>query len=152
MRQKLQPRFTISNVNFNPDIPSGTFDYKPQVSDSTAPTSQQPVTPRPVNASVVGSSLPDLEARDLDYRPVKLNSLKGQPLLITFWAPWCAPCRDEFKALQTLRGPRIVAIAVQDSRPNVLDFVKNNPQFEFTILTDPEMPAEESRLSSFFGI
>ena len=31
-----------------------------------------------------------------------LQQYKGQPLLVTFWATWCEPCRDEYPMLNEL--------------------------------------------------
>ena len=47
-----------------------------------------------------------------------LSEWKGRPLLINFWATWCAPCRREIPLLKTLRhqraadGLEVVGIAV----------------------------------------
>jgi len=47
-----------------------------------------------------------------------LSEWKGRPLLINFWATWCAPCRREIPLLKTLRrehaaqGVEVVGIAV----------------------------------------
>lgn len=52
-----------------------------------------------------------------------LESFRGQPLLLNFWATWCPPCLREMPALdlvaaeQARRGWRVLGLAVDNAGP-----------------------------------
>ncbi len=70
----------------------------------------------------VGSQAPAFTATDLQGRPVSLDDLKGQVVLLNVWATWCGPCRDEMPSMERLhrelgpQGLKIVAVSV-DAAP-----------------------------------
>ena len=62
-------------------------------------TSNDP-TPAPHGPVQVGKPAPGFTLMDIDGHPVSLAALKGQPVLISFWATWCVPCRDELPLIR----------------------------------------------------
>lgn len=85
----------------------------------------------PLGASAQASAaLSGFVASDLDDKPARLAIYNGQPLLINFWARWCAPCRKEIPDLVAIdakyrgQGLVIVGLALEerDHRQAVRDF------------------------------
>lgn len=85
----------------------------------------------------IGRSAPPLRLPDTAGSSVSLQSLKGQVVLVNFWATWCESCLDEMKLLETLykkyrkSGFAILAPSVDESgRAAVLPFIAQvNPSF-----------------------
>lgn len=86
-----------------------------------------------------GDSLPDLASFELEGKLPE--SLKGQVILLDFWASWCAPCRSSFPVMEALskefggRGLTIIAVSVDEKRANMQEFLKS-AQVSFTVVGD----------------
>lgn len=69
----------------------------------------------------IGERAPDFELLSLDGSRVKLSDLHGQPVLLNFWATWCAPCRVEMPWLVVIdqqyriQGLRVIGVSMDDS-------------------------------------
>lgn len=50
---------------------------------------------RGVASAVTGKVAPDLTVRTFDGRTVAVADFRGRPLVLHFWASWCASCRTE---------------------------------------------------------
>jgi thiol-disulfide isomerase/thioredoxin len=97
------------------------------------PAAEQPAAPGDAESrKVVPDVLPDITLANLDGKPTKLASFAGRPLMVNFWATWCAPCRREIPLLNKIRAQRqgqnaeIVGVAV-DFKDEVLKYVKTTP-------------------------
>lgn len=53
-------------------------------------------------APAVGHPAPEFTLATLDGEAITLSDLRGQPVVMNFWASWCGPCRAEMPELQRL--------------------------------------------------
>jgi cytochrome c biogenesis protein CcmG, thiol:disulfide interchange protein DsbE len=90
-----------------------------------------------------GFQAPDFELITIDGEQILLSDLRGQAILLNFWATWCPPCRSEMTAMQQVfmdyEQDGFVVLAVnnlpQDRRESVEAFVLEE-KLTFPVLLD----------------
>jgi thiol-disulfide isomerase/thioredoxin len=81
---------------------------------------------------VVAKRTPDPAFKTLDGQTRRLSSLRGQILVVNFWATWCGPCQEELPRLSKLaesyagKPVRFVLISIDEAKnrakiPTVLE-------------------------------
>lgn len=96
----------------------------------------------PAPAPVVGAPAPDFTLATSNNQPLTLSTLKGQVVLINFWATWCIPCKLEMPAIQArydvLKGQGFTVLAVDDSEAAAaVQSFTGSLSLNFPILLDP---------------
>ena len=98
-----------------------------------------------LDRSHAGTPAPAIRFEDGEGRPVRLSVFRGRPLLVNFWATWCAPCVVEMPALDALaarEGERLQVLAVSqdlDGRQRVTDFFAARNFSRLEPYLDPQM-------------
>ena len=67
-----------------------------------------------------------------------IASLKGKKVIVSFYASWCPPCREELKTLNEIKDQKLAGIeilAITDEGLEKLTAFKNEKQYPFTFLT-----------------
>jgi thiol-disulfide isomerase/thioredoxin len=101
-----------------------------------------------------GDIAPDFELELLNGDKIKLSDLKGQKVLINFWATWCPPCKEEMPEMQKFYeeyGDEIAIIAINatDSEKNeqaVRDFIEEKG-YTFPVALDKDMEVVDNYMA-----
>jgi cytochrome c biogenesis protein CcmG/thiol:disulfide interchange protein DsbE len=87
-------------------------------------------------------SAPPLPTAVLVPPKVTVESLRGKPAVVNFWASWCEPCREEARLLQRFHERNadrvsVVGVSYTDNLPGARKFIKQYG-WTFPNLSDPE--------------
>ena len=91
-------------------------------------------------APLVGHVAPDFSLTTTDSQSHTLSSYKGQPVVLNFWATWCAPCRIEMPHLQEaseIYDGRVAFLGVNDGEaPSLITDFADELNLTYPLLLD----------------
>lgn len=80
----------------------------------------------------VGVEAPDFEVFTPEGGKVRLSSFRGKPLILDFWASWCAPCRKETVYIRQIyekyhdKGLEVFSVSFDDKKAPWLKAIKDD--------------------------
>jgi len=93
-----------------------------------------------------GRKVPSVEIKDLDGNKVNTSDFNndGKPMIINFWATWCAPCKRELNTIHEVyedwvdeTGVKIIAVSIDDARSSTrVKPMVNSSGWEYEIYLD----------------
>ncbi|MDD2984227.1 MAG: TlpA disulfide reductase family protein [Crocinitomicaceae bacterium] len=93
-----------------------------------------------------GKTIPSVQLKDMEGKVVNTAELglKG-PIVFSFWATWCAPCKRELNTIHELyedwqeeTGVTLVAVSIDDEKTkNNVPVYVNGKSWEYIVLMDP---------------
>ena len=95
---------------------------------------------------------PDFTLKSREGVNIKLSELRGQVVMVNFWASWCGPCRQEMPLLQQLfdryqsLGFSLLGVNVDEDKA-AADKMLSDVQVSFPILYD-----DRSRVSKEYQV
>ncbi|NCG22421.1 MAG: redoxin domain-containing protein [Rhodobacterales bacterium] len=95
--------------------------------------------------AMAGDKATDFTLRNLSGEAVTLSDHTGKVVILSFWATWCGPCKEEMPHLQKLytekkeEGLVLLSISTDDARSasKVKPYIKSKG-YDFTVLLDRE--------------
>jgi cytochrome c biogenesis protein CcmG/thiol:disulfide interchange protein DsbE len=109
--------------------------------------------PRAIPSPLVEKAAPSFKLAVYDGGNLSLDSFKGRPVVINFWASWCYPaCYEEAPLLESVwrkhkdEGLMMIGVAIQDKEANAREFMR---RFNFTF---PNGPDPGSKISIDYGV
>jgi len=110
-------------------------------------TQQGPVQP--------GAPAPQFSLTTFDGQDLDTTHMRGQVILVNFWASWCVPCEQEAAELQQAyenykdKGVVFIGVNYVDTEPEALDYMA---RFDITYPNGPDLGTRISQAYRIRGV
>ncbi|NIF04516.1 TlpA family protein disulfide reductase [Chryseobacterium sp. Tr-659] len=83
------------------------------------------------------TTLTNLQLEDLSGKKISQQELLQKPLLVNYWATWCAPCVEElpvFENIQSKIKDKVNLVLISDESKGIVQNFKNKKNYTFPYL------------------
>jgi peroxiredoxin/outer membrane lipoprotein-sorting protein len=142
--EKTVMRLTIDFRSFQigEGVPDATFTFEP--SKNAKLVEVLPI-PGQSGSILLNHPAPDFELKTLDGQRVRLQDLRGKPVLLSFFASWCGPCRRELPSVVKLheefKDKGLQVLGVNDEGKGTARHFAEKAGLTFAILDDSSAKA-----------
>lgn len=98
---------------------------------------------------------PNFTLTTFEGRQVELSSLRGQVVIVNFWASWCIPCEQEAADLEAFhrdykdRGVVMIGVNWADTESAARDYMK---KYDITYTNGPDLGTRISQTFRITGV
>ena len=129
--------YQFSHFLLGENPPDSAFEFDP-------PKKAQLVDALPIpgqtGSFLLNQQAPDFELKTIDGERVHLAELRGHPVLLSFWASWCGPCRRELPEVARLheqfKDRGLVVLGINDEGKGTARKFAEKNELPFPILDD----------------
>jgi thiol-disulfide isomerase/thioredoxin len=129
---------TVTSQKLNEPIPDSVFVFTPpegakEIADFGPPT------PGLSLADLRGQAAADFKLKSLDGKEYSLQGLRGQVVLLDFWATWCAPCRKDLPMFEKLhqefksKGLVLLGLDAGEQKDVVVKFLQESAKLSYPV-------------------
>jgi cytochrome c biogenesis protein CcmG/thiol:disulfide interchange protein DsbE len=97
--------------------------------------------PQAIDTPLIGKPAPDFTLREVGTgKAIRLDELRGKPVVLNFWATWCGPCFEEHPTLvagaAASPNVRFIGVVFQDSEEKIQQFLRERGHAYPTVVDD----------------
>ncbi len=135
---KIEPRASLAAADFQISVPEGYLENRM-------------AAPEPLLA--IGTPAPDWELKTPQGQVVRLSSMRGQVVVMDFWATWCGPCKAAMPKVQELhaelesRGVRVFGVNCMEGPGGDPEGYMKGKKYTYGLLMDGDAVARAYNVS-----